>query len=123
MDHVARKIEHIQSQDGGLARRSSRAKPDGASPLHPGFQNRTSTSLGAPPTGAPPDASSPNVTDPSRQGKSFDIPKVTFGHKSDPQRAVYDPGLAECMMNEAKRSPDDFAQNLHALLPRTVTED
>jgi hypothetical protein len=124
MEHKSRTIEHLQSQGTDIARRSSVPKRgEGAAPIHPGFANRTHTSLGAPPTGAPPDASSPLPTDPSRQVKSFPVPAVTHGMKSDPQRGSYDPAFAEHIMNEATRAPDDYARNLHATLPRDVNEN
>jgi hypothetical protein len=87
------------------------------------MRDRVTTSLGAPPTGNPPDASSPLVTDPSRQGKMFPVPAVTQGCKSDPERAHYDPALAHAIMNEAKRAPDDFARDLHTVLPDRVEEN
>jgi hypothetical protein len=120
---MARTIEHQNSQSLDIARKSSRSKPEGAAPLHPGFTNRTTTTLGAPPTGALPDASSPLPTAPSRQEKSFPVPGVTHGMKSDPERSHYDPVSAERIMSDATRAPDDFAKDLHATLPRTVTED
>jgi hypothetical protein len=123
-DHKARTIEHLQSQDTDIARRSSVPKrAEGAAPIHPSMRDRVTTTLGAPTTGAPPDASSPLVTDPSRQGKVFPVPAVTQGCKSDPQRATYDPALAHAIMGEAKRSPDDFARDLHTVLPDTVDEN
>jgi hypothetical protein len=123
-EHVARTIEHLQSQDKELARRSSVPKrAEGAAPIHPSMRDRVTTALGAPPDGAPPDASSPLVTDPSRQNKAFPVPAVTRGMKSDPQRGRYDPALANAIMDEAKRSPDDFAKSLHTVLPDTVTEE
>jgi hypothetical protein len=119
----ARQIEHSNSQSQDIARRSTRSKADGPAPIHPGFTNGTNTTLGAPPTGAPPDASSPNVTDPSRQGKSFAVPGITRGMTSNNDRGRYDPGLAEAMFSEAYRAPDDYAKDLHAVLPGAVQED
>jgi hypothetical protein len=87
------------------------------------MRDRVTTALGAPPDGAPPDASSPLVTDPTRQAKALPVPAVTRGMKSDPQRGRYDPALANAIMDEAKRSPDDFAKSLHTVLPDTVTEE
>lgn len=113
----SRTLEHLNSQDKGLARRSSVAKKSGSAPqIHPGMASRTNTTLGAPPTGAPPDASSPMVTDPSRMGKAFPIPAVTYG---TPARVAkrHDPGLAAAILNECKRSPDDYARDLHTALP------
>jgi len=118
----ARIKEHLDSQDLGLARRSSVPKVH-TNPIHPGFQNRTTSTIGAPPIGAPPDASSPLPTDPSRPGKSFAVPAVTHGMKSDPQRGRYDPGLAEAVMSEAYHAPDDYAKKLHTVLPSAVQED
>jgi hypothetical protein len=126
MDHKARTIEHLQSQGRDIARRSSVPKRgEGAAPIHPGMTSVTRDYgvIGGPTPVSGPDASSANVTDPTRQGKSFDIPKLAMGHKSDPQRATYDPGLAHTIMNEAKRSPDDFARSLHTKLPQTVSEE
>jgi hypothetical protein len=42
--------------------------------------------------------------------------------KSDPERGRYDPALAHAVMDEARKSPDDFAKSLHTVLPDTVTE-
>jgi hypothetical protein len=124
MEHKARTIEHLQSQDKDIARRSSVPKrAEGAPPIHPSMRDRVTTSLGAPPTGAPPDASSSLPTDPSREGKAFPVPAVTRGMKSDPQRATYDPSTAHAVMDEARRSPDDYAKSLHTVLPTTVTEN
>lgn len=120
----ARTIEHLKSQGTDIARRSSVAKPDGASPIHAGMVSKSrGASLGGPTQGNPPDASSPLVTDPSRQGKSFSVPPIAHGMTSDPQRGRYDPAFAEAMMNEASRAPDDYAKDLHATLPRGVTEN
>jgi hypothetical protein len=86
------------------------------------MMSQTRGTLGAP--GSPttgPDASSSLPTDASRQGKSFAVPAVTFGMKSDPERGSYDPANAHAVMNEAKRAPDDFARDLHTL-PGTVEE-
>lgn len=122
-DHKARTIEHLQSQDKDIARRSSVPKrAEGAALIHPSMRDRVTTTLGAPPTGAPPDASSALVTDPSRRGKVFPVPAVTQGCKSDPERATYDPSLAHAVMDEARRSPDDFAHDLHTVLPDRVKE-
>jgi len=104
----SRDIEHQKSQTLDIARRSSVAKKGDAAPIHPGMASRTNTTLGAPPTGAPPDASSPMVTDPSRMGKAFPVPAVTFGMKGK-----HDPGLAAAILGECKRSSDDFARDLH----------
>jgi len=40
--------------------------------------------------------------------------------KSDPQRGHYDPSLASAIFVEAARSADDFAQDLHAIVPQKV---
>jgi hypothetical protein len=53
----------------------------------------------------------------------FPVPAVTHGCKSDPERACYDPSLAHAIMGEAKRAPDDYARDLHTVLPDTVTEE
>jgi hypothetical protein len=121
----SRTIEHQNSRSLGIARRSSRAKPDGASSTHPQMASRTNTTLGAPPRGTPLDASSPSPTAPEKQqgDKTLPVPAVTFGMKSDPQRGSYDPSFAEHIMGEATRSSDDYARNLHATLPRAVTEE
>lgn len=67
--------EHLQSQDSGLARKSSRPKVH-TNPVHPGMSDRTDTSLGAPPRdNNPPDASSPLPTDPTKQHGSKQFPK------------------------------------------------
>jgi hypothetical protein len=123
----SRTIEHLQSQDKDIARKSSRPKAQiNPPPIHPGMASRTRGALGGPPNpNYGPDASSPLPTDPTRQGKAFSVPKITRGHeghKSDPERGRYDPALAEAVMNEAKRDVTDFAQDLHTL-PATVKED
>jgi hypothetical protein len=53
----------------------------------------------------------------------FPAPAVTQGCKSDPERAHYDPALARAVMDEARRSPDDFARDLHTVLPDRVEEN
>jgi hypothetical protein len=123
-DHKARTIEHLQSQNKDIARRSSVPKrAEGAAPIHDGMFSMTrGTTLGSAPDGAPPDASSPLPTDPSRQGKTFPVPPLHSAMKSDPQRGRYDPALANAVMDEARRSPDDFAKSLHTTLPGTVSE-
>jgi hypothetical protein len=103
----ARQIEHAKSQGTDIARRSSVAKPDGCAPIKPGMKSRTD---GAYPTSS------------SAASKSFAVPKITRGMTSDSQRGHYDPGLAEAVMNEATRSADDFAQDLHAVLPQKTEE-
>jgi hypothetical protein len=114
--------EHLQSRDKGLARKSSVPKVH-TNPIHSSMSHRASTTLGGPPTGAPPDASSPRVTDPTRQCRTFPIPKITHGMKSDDvERGTYDPTRADKVMGEAATSPDDFAPKLHTL-PATVSEE
>jgi len=123
---MSRIKEHLQSQSLEIARRSTRAKPEGPSPIHPHMASRTNTSLGAPPRNSnPPDASSPLATDPSKQhgDKTLPVPRMAFGMKSDPLRGRFDPGFAEVIMNEAATSPDDFAKRLHATLPKAVSEN
>jgi hypothetical protein len=56
-------------------------------------------------------------------GKSFAVPGITRGMTSNNDRGRFDPGLAEAVMNEAHRAPDDYAKDLHATLPRAVVED
>jgi hypothetical protein len=120
----SRQIEHLNSQDKGLARRSSRAKTemDGV-PIHPGMASKT---RGGPAYGLAgnPDASSASVTDPTRQCKTFSVPKIAHGMKSDDvERGTYDPTRADRIMGEATRSPDDYAQDLHTLQrPRQRSE-
>jgi hypothetical protein len=120
----SRQNEHANSQDKGLARRSSIAKrADGPAPVHDGMVSKTRGTLGGPPNpNYGPDASSSLPTDPTRQGKAFAVPKITQGCRSDPERGSYDPGLAEAIMNEAKRDVTDYAQDLHTL-PATTTEE
>jgi hypothetical protein len=118
----SRTKEHLDSQDKDIARKSSRPKAH-VNPIHSSMSDRTSTTLGAPPTGAPPDASSPRVTDPTRQGKMFPIPKIAHGMKSDDvERGTYDPTRADKVMGEAATSSDDFAPKLHTL-PASVSEE
>lgn len=117
----SRTKEHLQSQGTDLARRSTRAKVH-TNPIHDGMYSRTRGTLGGPTQGNPPDASGPLPTDPSRQGKAFAVPAVTFGHKSDPQRGHYDPGMAEAIFGEAKRDVTDYARDMHAVLPPKVED-
>ena len=95
----ARQIEHRNSQNTDIARRSSCAKPDGAAPIMRGMKSRTD---GAYPTSS------------SRASKAFAVPKITRGLTSNPERGCYDPGLATALMAEAKRDVTDHAQDLHA---------
>jgi hypothetical protein len=118
---TSRDYEHEGSQDGGLARASSRAKTSSREcPIHPNIAGRTTTSLGAPPTGAPPDASSPLPTDPERQhgSKSVLIPAVSWGMSGH-----HDPNRAFAVMGEATRSPDDHTRLGKSALPSSVKED
>jgi hypothetical protein len=120
--HVARTLEHLQSQDKGLARRSSVPKRgEGVAPIHNGMHSMSRGGIGNPTTGAPPDASSPLVTDPSRPGKVFPVPAVTQGCKSDPERGSYDPANAHAVMSDAARASDDYARDLHTALPASTT--
>lgn len=129
----SREIEHAKNQDTGLARAGGRAKACGPAPLHPGFQNRTNTSLGAPPTGAPPDASSPLPTDPTKQhgSKQFPVPGVTRGmegHKNDPERGSYDPSIGAGVMSDAHDAaepdhPVNMQKRLAASLPSQTNEE
>jgi hypothetical protein len=115
--------EHLDSQDKDIARKSSRPKVH-ALVTHPGMSCPTrSGGPGGPTQGNPPDASGPLPTDPSRVGKSFVVPQVTHGHKSDQLRGHYDPGFAEAVMSEAYCAPDDFAKKLHTVLPSAVSEN
>jgi hypothetical protein len=120
--HVARTLEHLQSQDKDIARRSSVPKrAEGIAPIHPSMRDRVTTTLGAPTAGAPPDASSSLPTDPSRPGKVFPVPAVTQGCKSDPERGSYDPANAHAVMSDAARASDDYAKDLHTALPASTT--
>jgi len=119
----SRTLEHLAGQGKDIARRGSVPKQSGRPlEIHSGMASRTRGTLGGPPSGSPPDASSPCVTDPSREGKAFAIPAIAYGHRSDPLRGNYDPGFAQAIMNEATRSPDDFARDLHTTLPKAVTD-
>jgi hypothetical protein len=116
----ARDYEHEGSQDGGLARASSRAKAsDRPCPIHPGMASRTDTSTGAPPRdNNPPDASSPLPTDPTKQhgSKSFPTPAVSWGMNNERQRGHHDPHMADQVMRQATPSGS-------TKLPATVKED
>lgn len=103
----ARQIEHLKSQGTDIARRSSVSKPDGASPIHPGMKSRSAS----------------NVTVPSRQCKTFAVPKITHGMTSDSERGHYDPSLASAIFGEAARASDDYARDLHAVPPPNVKGD
>ena len=119
----SRTKEHLQSQGTDLARRSSVPKRH-VLVTHPGMASPTrGGGPGGPTQGNPPDASSPLPTDPSRQGKNFAVPGIARGMTSDPQRGRYDPGLAEAVMGEAYHAPDDYARELHTVLPGAVQED
>jgi hypothetical protein len=102
----ARQIEHGKSQGTDIARRSSVAKPDGAAPVMRGMKSRSTSS----------------VADSTSSSKKYAIPQITHGMKSDPQRGSFDPGLAAGIMNEAMRSADDYARDLHAIIPPKVAE-
>jgi hypothetical protein len=113
--------EHLDSQDKGLARKSSRPKIHSLV-THPGMASKT---RGGPAYGLAgnPDASSASVTDPTRQCKTFPIPKIAHGMKSDDvERGTYDPTRADKVMGEAATSSDDFAPKLHTL-PASVSEE
>jgi hypothetical protein len=106
--------------DRGLARAGAAKRLD---PLvtHPHMANRTSTSLGAPPTGAPPDASAPLPTDVEKQhgSKTLPIPKCNPGTPSRPDRgygSIFDPDNANKVVGEAilsgsTRLPDSTSEN------------
>lgn len=120
----SRTREHINSQGKGLARESSRPKTSSRPvPIHPGMQSQTRGAIGGPTQGNPPDASSPLPTDPTREGKSFPTPALAMGMKSDPERGFYNPAHAHAVMGEASRHSDDFARDLHTVLPQATEED
>ncbi len=121
----SRGIEHDKTKDGGLARASGRAKADGPAPLHPGFQDRTDTSIGAPPTGKPPDASDPNPCDPTTQhgSKQFPIPAVAWGNQSDAERGSYDPASGAGVMGQALVDVTDHTRLGKTALPQSVKEN
>jgi hypothetical protein len=50
--------------------------------------------------------------------------KDAKGHGSDQRGggSGHDPALAHAIMDEARRSPDDFARDLHTVLPDRVKE-
>jgi hypothetical protein len=102
----SRQVEHGNSQSTDIARRSSVSKPDGASPVMKGQRSRSSSS----------------VCDPTSPHKKFAIPQVTHGMKSDSERGSFDANLAGAIMSEATRSADDFARDLHAIIPPKVAE-
>jgi hypothetical protein len=109
--------------DMGMARSGAAKK---LTPLrtHPSMSDRTSTSLGAPPTGALPDASSPMPTDDEKQHmrKVLPVPACHPSMKSDSERGSYKPEDADRIMGEAARPAADFAPDLHTL-PASTTED
>lgn len=125
INKTARDYEHKDSQDKGLARASTVAKRSMDSvPIHSAMQNRTSSTVGAPPTGAPPDASSPLPTDPTKQhgSKSFPIPGITRGMKSNPQRGFYDPASSDQVMGEALVDVTDHTRLGKKTLPQQTEE-
>lgn len=102
----------------GIARDGSLKKLDPPGVIHPSMANRTSTSLGAPPTGAPPDASSPLPTDVEKQhgSKTLPIPRCHPGTPSRAERSTYDPDSANKVVGEAilsgsTRLPDSTSEN------------
>ena len=99
-----------------MARTTNSRKAHGPAPTHPGMSSRTNTTLGAPTRGAPPDASSPTDHFKQHGSKTFAVPAIAHGHKSDPQRGHFDAGLAEAMFSEAAFSGS-------TKLPATVRED
>lgn len=109
--------------DAGMARTGAAKKLDPLR-IHPSMSDRTSTSLGGPPTGALPDASSPMPTDDEKQHmrKSVPIPAVHPHMKSDPERGSYRPDLADKVMGDAVRPAADFYPTMHTL-PASTSED
>ncbi len=121
---TSRDIEHKNSRDLDIARKGTVAKRGGPAPTHPGMSCPTrSGGPGGPTQGNPPDASSPLPTDPSRQGKSFAVPAITHGMKSNDERGSYDPAFAHAIFSEASRDVTDYARDLHTVLPSAVKED
>lgn len=117
---TSRDYEHENSQDGGLARRSTVAKrsSDPVAITH-GMHERTNTSIGAPPRdNSPPDASSPLPTDPEKQhgSKTLPVPALHSAFKSDPERGSYDPGSSGKVIGQAIVSGSSE-------LPSSVQED
>jgi len=116
----SRTLEHLQSQDTDIARRSSVPKrANGPAPIHPHMANRTDTSVGAPPRDAnPPDASDSRPTDPTKQhgSKKFPVPALAQGMKSDPERGSYQP-------QDADRIIGGVVLSGSTKLPATVKED
>jgi hypothetical protein len=87
-----------------FARSTNSRKNLGVPPLHPGFTDRTDTTIGAPPRdNNPPDASSPLPTDHEKQhgNKTFPAPGITYGMTSRDDRGSYDPTMAHKVMSEA----------------------
>lgn len=78
--------EHANSQSGSIATRSSRAKPSGPSPIHPGMSSKQVAGAGIGGMGHPyagaPDASSSNPMDPTVPGKRLSEPAIAFGMRS-----------------------------------------
>jgi hypothetical protein len=98
----ARDIEHQNSQSGTIATRSTRAKPSGPPPIHPGMSSKqvagaNAGGLGHPYPGAP-DAASANPLDPTVPGKRLSPPAIHPG-----MRSRTSPGLNEDAHKELGR--------------------
>jgi hypothetical protein len=107
-----RDIAHVNGPD--IARAGGRPKADGPAPLHPGFQSRTDTTLGAPPRdNNPPDASSPLSTDPEKQhgSKAFPKPAIHSSMTATPHTDGGEQVLAGAVLSGSTK------------LPATVSED
>lgn len=118
----SRDIDFTKSLGKGLARTSTVGKRSSKTcPTHPGMEDRTNDTVGAAPTGRPADAVDPSLYTTEQGGKSFDIPKASWGMKDGDGRGI-DETSAHRVMAEAKKSPDDFAKSLHTTLPQGVTE-
>jgi len=103
---MAKQSWHDQPFDLGVAKGSARdGAPKRLTPLvtHPSMKDRTSTTLGAPPTGELSDASSALPTDPIRQhsSKKLPVPKCHPGTPSRDQRGQFDPKMATDVFGDA----------------------
>lgn len=120
----SRTREHANSQGKGIARESTRPKTSSRPvEIHSGMASQTRGTLGGPTQGNPPDASGPLPTDPTRIGKVLPVPPKHPAMRSDPMRGQYRPESAPAVMSEAQRHSDDFAADLHGILPSATNEE
>jgi hypothetical protein len=111
----SRTLEHLQSQDTDIARRSSVPKrANGPAPIHPHTANRTDTSVGAPARDAnSPDASDPRPTDPTKQhgSKKYPKPAIHSSMTGTPHADGGDQILAGAVLSGSTKLPATVKEN------------